>query len=212
MFEGVKHEVAIFACSHRGGGNSDAAAALIARGCREAGAPARIIELRRFRVLQCLACRACAGETQSRCVLREKDEAEVLFGVLMAAPAVVFASPIYFYALPSLCKTWIDRSQRFWEARRKQDPWVMALARRPAFACFVAGQPAGAKLFDGARLTLKYFLVNFGLTLAEPLGLRGMDAAGDLLSSAENARAVLELGRAAGREAASGKAGVEADA
>jgi len=198
MIENVKHEVAVFACSHRGGGNSDAAAALIARGVREAGGSARVIELRQFRVLQCLACRACAGEVQSRCVLREKDEAEVLFGVLMAAPVVVFASPIYFYGLPSLCKTWVDRSQRFWEARHKKDAWAMALAERPAFACFVAGQPSGPKLFDGARLTLKYFLVNFGLTLAEPLGLRGMDAAGDLLSSAEHTRSVVELGHAAG--------------
>ncbi|MDR3641210.1 MAG: flavodoxin family protein [Humidesulfovibrio sp.] len=199
-------EVAVFACSHRGGGNSDAAAALVARGAREAGATARVIELRRFRVLQCLACRACAAEELSRCVLAGKDETETLFDVLMTAPVVVFASPIYFYALPSLCKTWIDRSQRFWEARRKKDPWVMALKERPAFACFVAGQPAGQKLFDGARMTLKYFLVNFGLTLTEPLGLRGMDAVGDLPSAAEACRAVVELGRVAG-QAALGESG-----
>jgi multimeric flavodoxin WrbA len=197
----MSQDVAVFACSHRGGGNSDAAAALIARGAREAGAQAHIIDLRQYRVQQCLACRACAGEAQSRCVLAGKDETEALFNVLMTAPAVAFASPIYFYALPSLFKTWIDRSQRFWEARRKGDPWVTALKPRRAFACFVAGQPQGQKLFDGARLTLKYFLVNFGLTLVEPLGLRGMDAAGDLLADVQAGRAVVELGRAAGRAA-----------
>lgn len=197
----MSQDVAVFACSHRCGGNSDAAAELIVRGAREAGASAHVIELRQYRVERCLACRACAGHPQSRCVLAAKDDAESLFHALMTAPAVAFASPIYFYALPSLCKTWIDRSQRFWEARRKRDPWVMALRQRKAFACLVAGQPQGAKLFEGARLTLKYFLVNFGLSLEEPLGLRGMDAAGDLLTDAAASRSVLEIGRAAGRAA-----------
>jgi len=197
-------DVAIIACSHRGGGNSDAAAELLARGVREAGAAARVLALREYSVLACLACRACAAEPLSRCVLAEKDQTEELFAVLMHAPVVVFASPIYFYGLPSLCKTWVDRSQRFWEARRKGDAWVLALQERPAYACFVAGQPAGQKLFDGARLTLKYFLVNFGLTLAGPLGLRGLDARGDLAGSAEASRQVLELGREAGRRALGG--------
>ena len=200
MFDAAD-DVAVIACSHRAGGNSDAAAALLARGVREAGASARVVDLRQYRVLPCLACRACAAEAQSRCVLAAKDDTESLFHVLLAARAVIFASPIYFYGLPSLCKTWVDRSQRFWEARRKGDAWLAAVPQRPAFACFVAGQPKGEKLFDGARLTLKYFLVNFGLTLSEPLGVRGMDAAGDLLSNAGHMRAVLELGHRAGKAA-----------
>jgi len=197
-------DVAVIACSHRGGGNSDAAAELLARGVAEAGASARVLALRDYSVLPCLACRSCAADTLSRCVLAGKDQAEELFAVLMHAPVVVFASPIYFYGLPSLCKTWVDRSQRFWEARRKGDAWVLALKERSASACFVAGQPAGQKLFDGARLTLKYFLVNFGFRLAEPLCLRGLDARGDLAGSAEASRQVLELGREAGRRALGG--------
>ncbi len=194
-------DVAIIACSHRGGGNSDTAAELLARGVAEARASSRVLALRDYSVLPCLACRSCAADKLSRCVLAQRDQAEELFAVLMRAPVVVFASPIYFYALPSLCKTWVDRSQRFWEARRKGDAWVLALKERSAFACLVAGQPAGKKLFDGARLTLKYFLVNFGLGLEEPLGLRGLDAKGDLAGSVEASRQVLELGRAVGRRA-----------
>ncbi len=198
-------DVAIFACSHRAGGNSDAAAELMSLGVHEAGATAKVIALRDYSVLACLACRACAGEKLSRCVLARNDQTEELFAILMAAPVVMFASPIYFYGLPSLCKTWVDRSQRFWEARRKGDPWVLALKDRPAYACLVAGQPSGQKLFDGARLTLKYFLVNFGLTLAEPLGLRGLDAAGDLASQPPAAAQARELGRGAGLMAMEGR-------
>jgi len=194
-------DVLIIACSHRGGGNSDAAAERIARGVAEARASARVLALRDYSVLPCLACRSCAADKLSRCVLAQRDQTEELFAVLMRAPVVVFASPIYFYGVPSLCKTWVDRSQRFWEARRKGDPWVLALKERPAYACFVAGQPAGQKLFDGARLTLKYFLVNLGLTLGEPLGLRGLDGRGDLAANAEASERALELGREAGRRA-----------
>lgn len=193
--------VAVFACSHRAGGNSSAAAELVARGVREVGAQARVIELREYHVLPCQACRACAGTHDSACVLRARDQAEALFAVLLTAPAVVFASPIYFYALPSLLKIWVDRSQRFWEARRKQEPWIMAVPERPAQACFVAGQHSGQKLFEGARLTLKYFLASFNLKLAEPFGLRGMDASGDLLADPAAVHSILAMGRAAGEVA-----------
>lgn len=194
----------VFACSHRGGGNSDAAAELMARGLRESGVAAGVVPLRDYKVLHCLACRACAGDTLSRCVLRQKDQTEALFAMLLHAPAVCFAVPIYFYGLPSLLKTWVDRSQRIWEARRKGEPWLLELGRRPVRVCFVAGQPTGEKLFEGARLSMKYFLANFGLDMQEPLCLRGVDAAGDLLSDASATQAALSLGHAAGKAARHG--------
>lgn len=195
-------EVLVLACSHRSGGNTDAAAQVLAEAARQGGARARVAALRDYSVQPCLACLACAKAPDSRCVLAEKDQAEELFAALMSADAVVFASPIYFYGLPSRCKTWVDRSQRFWEARRKGEAWITALPRRRAFACLVAGQPGGRMVFEGARLTLKYFLVNFGLELAEPLGLRGVDARGELAANADALDAVRGLGRQAGLAAA----------
>lgn len=193
----LARSVLILACSHRAGGNSDAAAELVSRGVREAGGEARVVAVRDYDVLACLACRACAKDKKSACVLRGKDQAEELFALLLAAPSVVFCSPVYFYALPSLCKTWIDRSQRFWEARRKGDAWLLEYPERQGFACLVGGQPSGQKLFDGARLTLKYFLVNFAMPLSEPVGFRGKDERGDLLADPLAVDRVLALGREA---------------
>jgi multimeric flavodoxin WrbA len=187
----------IFAASHRAGGNSDHAAMLLAEGVAQAGGSARIVALRKYHVLPCLACHACAKDEQSRCVLRDRDQAEELFSLVLEAPLVLFASPIYFYALPSRLKTWIDRGQRFWEARRKGDAWSLALPERKAHACLVAGQPSGQKLFEGARLTLKYFLMNFGYTLEAPLELRAQDALGDLHNDHAAAQSVLAQGRTA---------------
>lgn len=187
--------IAIYACSHRKGGNSRRAAELLAEGIAQAGGLARIIDLREHSVLHCLACGGCARDGQSRCVLRAKDQAEDLFAPLLAAPAVAFASPIYFYALPSMFKALIDRSQRFWEAHRKGDAWLCGLPPRKGYACLVAGQPTGEKLFEGPRLSLKYFLNNFGIALEDPLHLRGLDGPGDLGANADASALALELGR-----------------
>lgn len=190
--------VPVYACSHRKGGNSRRAAELLAEGLAQSGARARIIDLREYSVLHCLACGGCAKDTQSRCVLRAKDQAEELFAPLLAAPAVAFASPVYFYALPSMFKALIDRSQRFWEARRKGEEWLCGLPRRKGCGCLVAGQPTGNKLFDGPRLTLKYFLNNFGIDLDGLETLRGLDGPGDLSADAGAASQALDLGRKIG--------------
>lgn len=194
-------EAVIFACSHRRGGNTDHAARLMAEGVGVAGGHAEIIYLRNHKVLPCLACGYCCESVdrrgRERCVLGAKDEAFELFAKLFSARTVLFASPIYFYHLPSLFKTWIDRSQQFWTARQTGEPWVADLPRRTAHAVLAAGRPEGARLFEGAALTLKYFLHNFNMTLAEPLLLRGIDDRTDLADRSDLEERIMELGKTA---------------
>ena len=175
---------AIYACSHRRGGNTDRAVDLLARGVREAGGESDIIYIRNHEIMPCLACGFCDKSVDrqgcERCVLGKKDEAWKLFGPLFTAPTVLFASPIYFYHLPSMFKTWIDRSQQFWTAKMTGEAWVANLPERTAHAVFVAGRPKGEKLFEGARVTLKYFVRNFNFTLADSLVFRGVDERNDL--------------------------------
>ncbi len=194
-------EAVIFACSHRRGGNTDHAAELLAESVRSAGGGAEVVHLRQHKVLACLACGFCDKHTdrrgRERCVLGAEDEAFDLFKKLFTARTVLFASPIYFYHLPSLFKTWIDRSQQFWLARRTGEPWVADLPPRTARAVLAAGRPEGEKLFAGAALTLKYFLHNFNLRLEEPLVLRGVDRRADLADRADFEDRIRELGRTA---------------
>lgn len=194
----------VFACSHRRGGNSDRAAELLAEGVRRAGGKAEVVYLRNFQVMPCLACGYCDVPTREgvdRCVLGREDQAFELFTHCFRARTVLFASPIYFYHLPSRLKTWIDRGQQFWTARRDGEPWVADLPRRTARTVLVAGQPSGEKLFEGARLTLKYFVRNFNMELAEPLAIRGLDARTDLEARADAEESILALGEAAWRSA-----------
>ena len=128
----------IYACSHRKGGNSDRAAELLARGIREAGGKSDTIRIREYQIRHCLACGHCdkAIDLQGceRCVLGKTDDAWTLFKPLFTARTVFFASPIYFYHLPSMLKTWIDRSQQFWTARKTGENWIADLPERQAHA------------------------------------------------------------------------------
>jgi len=193
----------IYAGSHRKG-NSDRAAELLLKGVLEAGGEGEIKYLRDAVILPCIACGFCdeavGYEGKDRCVLGHNDQAWDYFAPLLNAQAIFFVSPIYFYHLPSMLKTWIDRGQQFWRAQQDKEPWLADLPKRTAHAILVAGQPSGEKLFDGARLTLKYFAQNFNLTLADPLAFRGIDQIGDLKRKKDFEAKIVEYGKQAWNE------------
>lgn len=189
----------VLSCSPRKGGNSDTAADLLAQAAAEAGARCEVLRLRDFEVLACRGCNHCGRNPEHRCILADKDQAELLFARLLTAPWVAFTAPIYFYHLPSLFKALIDRAQRFYNKARTSWP---PSPTRQAHLVLVAGRARGEQLFEGSLLTLKYFLRPLGLEAGEPLLMRGLDSPADLGGSERAANSVRELGRkAAGREA-----------
>ncbi len=189
----------VLACGPRARGNSDRAAELLAQGLTQAGANPRLVHLRDRRVSSCLGCQRCAGNPGYACVLQATDQAETLFGWIMAAPMVLLSSPIYFYHLPAGFKGFIDRAQRFYAARMDGDAAMAALPARQALVCLVAGRPRGEKLFEGSLLTLKYFFWPFNITLATPLCLPGLDAPGDLLAAPDTGDQVTQYAESAWR-------------
>ncbi len=117
-----------------------------------------------------------------------EDDAPALFCEMQAASALLFAAPIYFYALPGLFKIFIDRSQKFWaDSGSKNQPL------RNAAVIMAAGRQKGEKLFTGALLTLKWFLKPFGFAISQTLLLRGLEKVADV--SRANLRQAEELGR-----------------
>lgn len=175
-----EHRPLVLACSPRKGGNSDLGAELIARGLESAGAGARIVHLRERSVLPCKGCQGCGPKSGFACPLMKRDQAEELFGLILASPMLFFASPIYFYHVPALFKALIDRAQRYYEARNAGDPVLAAMPKRNAHVFLVGGRSRGERLFEGTLLTMRYFLWPFGAILAGDLCLHGIDAPGDL--------------------------------
>jgi multimeric flavodoxin WrbA len=170
----------VLACSPRKGGNSDLGAQIIAQTLQSAGAQARLVHLRDQPVLPCRGCQGCGPKSGFACPLMGRDQAEELFGLILAAPVLFFAAPIYFYHVPALFKALIDRAQRYYEAKNAGDPVLTAMPRRNAHVFLVGGRSRGERLFEGTLLSMRYFLWPFGAVLAGDLCLHGIDAPGDL--------------------------------
>uniref|UniRef100_A0A7C3W8K7 Flavodoxin family protein n=1 Tax=Fundidesulfovibrio putealis TaxID=270496 RepID=A0A7C3W8K7_9BACT len=173
-------EPLILACGPRKGGNSDHAARMVERGLVRAGARPRLVHLRDHALNPCRGCQSCHHAPRNACPLMARDETEALFGLIKHSAMLFFTSPIYFYHLPGAFKGFIDRAQRYYEARLAGDPEILALPERTAHACLVAGRPRGEKLFEGSLLTLRYFLWPFNARVGEALTLPGYDGPGDL--------------------------------
>lgn len=170
--------------------------------------------LRDYTILPCTACYACKKNPDHDCVLDPRDDAARLFALLLRAPALHFAAPIFFYHLPAQFKAFIDRGQRFWLLREAGHPSMQHVGqnlaaqteqhvgknaettapKRTAWVTLVAARKQGAQLFAGSLLSLKYFLQPFNIQLAEPLLLTGVDTPQDLAQSAELCARVQDYG------------------
>ncbi|MEW5725072.1 MAG: flavodoxin family protein [Thermodesulfobacteriota bacterium] len=142
--------------SPRQGGNSDLLLDEFLRGAKEEGAEVRTLYTRRLKIAGCIECGEC--DETGECILR--DDMDEVYPLLIQARRLVTASPIFFYGLPAQGKALIDRSQALWN-RLRLDPGL----RRPDGRGFFLGVGAtrGQNLFDGALLTVKYFLDAVGL-------------------------------------------------
>ncbi|PKN01758.1 MAG: hypothetical protein CVU77_02120 [Elusimicrobia bacterium HGW-Elusimicrobia-1] len=157
--------IAILASPRRGGNSEFLLRAAVGR------FPSEKIKIIRTSSLKLSACEACGWcDTRGEC--RIKDDFQKVSGDILAARAVVVASPIYFYGLPSKFKALIDRSQCLWA--RKYLLGKQPAPLRPAYTILV-GATKGAKLFDGALLTLKYFYDVYNLKSAGSALVRNAD-------------------------------------
>ncbi|MCC8195018.1 MAG: NAD(P)H-dependent oxidoreductase [Deltaproteobacteria bacterium] len=178
----------LLACSPRQGGNCDTAMAIIRQGMGRVNKPAPPVTfLRDHAVSPCVSCGHCARH-RLECPLFARDGSAPLFDALGHASSLVLAAPLYFYHVPAQLKALIDRSQPWWMAR---DVWgETPSSRRVAHIILIGGRSRGERLFEGALLTLRYWLDLFGFDLAEPLPLHDLDGHGALGQSGERSAQV----------------------
>lgn len=193
----MKHLPVIFKCSHHRKGNSDLAAELFLKGIRSAGGDAETVCLGDMDFKHCIGCLKCRTAAGNRCIYADKDGAQELYEKIISAPFTFFASPIYFYHLPSRFKTFIDRGQWAFEAATGNSTIISGQGKRPAYACLVAGRPKGEKLFEGAELSLKFFLKFFKAELQPTILFRGIDEPLDLKNDTEKCVLIKEYGKKA---------------
>lgn len=189
--------IVAFSCSPRAGGNSDQSARLFIDGVESAGGSAKLILLRHYDVHHCVSCQRCEHDRSRSCFLESRDQSSDLFRHLLRASVLFFASPVYFYHVPSHFKAFIDRCQCFWMRHQDGDEEMRGLPPRPAFLSMTGARPRGEKLFEGSVLTLKCFLAPFNITLQPPQLMYGKDGPQDLSKDADACEALMEMGRQA---------------
>lgn len=185
----------ILGCSARKNGNTDYAAKLFAQGYAAAGGKTETRFIRDYTIRHCIACDVCAKPGNTKCVQEDKDDSSTLYSLMMDSPALFITSPIYFYHLPSIFKTFIDRCQCFWFRHHNQAPYVLSLPPRKAYVNLIAARPVGDQLFHGSLLTLKYFLAPFNISLAEPLLILGKDGPSELADDPKTIERVIQYGK-----------------
>jgi multimeric flavodoxin WrbA len=139
-------------------------------GAKEAGAEVEKVLVSKLKIAPCLEIYACLKD--GNCAIR--DDMDALYKQLTEADHVIFASPIFFYGVTSQAKAVIDRCQALWARRH-----VLGIGRedkRERRGAFISvGATRGAKLFDGAVLTVKYFFDAIGVKYYGDLLVRGVD-------------------------------------
>ena len=174
--------------SPRRGGNSETLLDQTMAGAAGAGAEVSKIRLAGMNIHGCTECNDCyeCGECSTA------DDMDRVYALLERADRIVFASPIFFMGLPSQAKAMIDRCQRFWAMKYiLKEPLPRRMGAPPRYGAFIGvGGTRGERLFDGAKLTIKYFYDAISVSPREELYLlvRGVDAKGEV----ESRQAVLD--------------------
>ena len=82
----------------------------IFEGAAAAGAVCESVTLSKHKINRCLACDKCqAKESYLKCVQEEKDDVKAIFNRMAEADIIIYASPVYVFAMSSLLKTLLER-------------------------------------------------------------------------------------------------------
>lgn len=173
--------------SARAGGNTDYLLDAVLEQVDEQKSTVHRVYARELAVEGCRACGGC--DHTGRCVVR--DEMQSVYPLLVNADALIVAVPIYFYGVPAQLKALIDRCQACYNMRR-----LDRAAYPPGYGHLIAvGATKGRRLFDGIRLTMRYFFDAIGKDYGQELLARAIDEAGSVRAHADIVAAARELGR-----------------
>ena len=160
------------------------------RGASDHGGLCEKVVLRDLKITPCLEIYKCAEDG----VCAIQDEMQELFPKIIQAERLILASPIFFYSVPALAKAMIDRCQSLWAKKYILKLPVSPIADRKGVFISVAAT-RGKKLFDGVRLTVKYFFDAIDVAYSDELFVRGADEKGEVRDQPEALKAAYELGR-----------------
>jgi multimeric flavodoxin WrbA len=159
--------------SPRIGGNTDLLLDEALKGARSRGAEVEKITVSKLKISPCREIYACLKD--GKCVI--KDDMDGLYEKLLNADAVIIATPIFFYTVSAQLMPLISRCQALW-ARKYILKKLDIPLKKGAF--IAVGATRGAKLFDGPKLTMRYFFQAINAEYTDELLIRGVDKKGEI--------------------------------
>lgn len=169
---------AIHASPRRAGNTSSLLDQAVA-GARGQGARVEEVFLRGLKISPCLELYGCKKD--GRCVIN--DDFQRVHDLMLASQGLMLAAPIFFYGLCAQAKILMDRCQSLWVKKYWIDQTPFGGGVKTKKGLFISvGDTKGAKLFDGALMSVRYFFDVLDAELWQSLLLRGLDLEGDVLA------------------------------
>jgi multimeric flavodoxin WrbA len=160
--------------SPRHQGNSSFLTSLFMEEMQKKGHETEVLSAVRLKINPCIGCGHC--EKEGICVF-DDDFTRIFLPAVIRADIVVLSSPVYFYAFPAALKALIDRIQVLWSRKyRLKTDEFKGRARKGVL--LAVGATQGKDLFDGMKLTARYFFDAAAIRYAGDLCYRGMDEKG----------------------------------
>ncbi|MDY6415406.1 MAG: flavodoxin family protein [Succinivibrio dextrinosolvens] len=101
----MSKNILIISSSLRAGSNSELISKEVAHGAQSSGNRVEFVSLKNKKIEFCIGCLKC--QKQGKCIL--KDDMSELIEKVNIADTLVFSTPIYYYEMSGLLKTFLDR-------------------------------------------------------------------------------------------------------
>lgn len=183
--------------SPRRNGNTETLLDSALQGAAATGANTEKIIVCNYDISGCIECNDCFESG----VCSIGDDMDPVYETLERADRIIFAAPMFFMGLPAQAKAVIDRCQCYWALKYilKQEFPRPKKGMPKRYATYIGvGGTRGEDLFEGTKLTLKYF---FDAISAEPredlyVLVRGVDDKGEINGRQEALLAAYNAGKA----------------
>ncbi len=140
------------------------------------GYDTQVLDAVKLKINPCIGCGNC--ETKGVCIFKD-DFTNVFLPAIIKADIIVLSSPIYFYAFPAALKALIDRIQVLW-SRKYRLKMNEFRDRKRKGVLLAVGATRGKDLFDGLKLTARYFFDAADIQYKADLCYRGIDEKGEM--------------------------------
>jgi len=169
-------------------GNTDLLLDEALRGAQSQHAEVEKIIVDRLKLTACREYYACLKD--GKCVI--KDDMDDIYQKIIDADIIIAASPIFFYTVSAQIMLLISRCQALW-ARKYVLKNLDIPMKKGAFIS--VGATKGQKLFDGPKLTMKYFFEAINAEYTEELLVKGVDKRGEIKDHPTALTDAYELGK-----------------